>query len=59
MPKDNRKVLDVTFPTKKLQSVRTLGKGKETPEYEQLLLENYCPINHEKSSGLAESAGAV
>ena len=36
-----------------------LGKEKETPEYEQFLLEHDCPINHEKSSGLMESAGAV
>ena len=44
---------------KNCKACKHWGKEKETPEYEQLLLENYCPINHEKSSGLAESAGAV
>ena len=34
-------------------------KKKETLEYEQFLLEHDCPINHEKSSGSMESAGAV
>ena len=39
--------------------MQILGKEKETPEYEQFLLEHDCPINHEKSSGSLESAGAV
>ena len=57
--KDNGKVLDFTILTKNCKACKYWEKKKETPEYEQFLLEHDCPINHEKSSGSMESAGAV
>ena len=57
--KDNGKVLDFTVLTKDCSACKYWEKQRETPEYEQFLLEHDCPINHEKSLGSMESAGAV
>ena len=59
MPKDNGKVLDFAVLTKNCKACKYWEKKKETPEYEQFLSVDDCPINHEKSSGSIESAGAV
>ena len=48
MSKDNRKVLDVTFPTKKLQSVQTLGKGKRDTGIWAALIKELLPNKSRK-----------
>ena len=57
--KDNGKVLDFTVLKKNCKACKYWEKKKETPEYEQFLLEHDCPINQEQSLSSMESAGAV
>ena len=45
--KDNGKVLDFTVLKKNCKACKYWEKKKETPEYEQFLLEHDCPINQE------------
>ncbi|XP_065680580.1 uncharacterized protein LOC136094527 [Hydra vulgaris] len=57
--KDNKKVLDVHVMSKFCKSCAVWKKKKNSLEYEHWKANHRCDINHSKSSGAMESAGAI
>ena len=53
------KCLDVHVLSKHCKRCRIWEQKKEKPEYEEWKATHQCNINHKKSSGLMEAAGAV
>ena len=54
----NGKCIDVKVYSKKCQACQRWESRKGTEAYEQWKLDHYCKINHQRSSGAMEAAGA-